>query len=214
MDVALVIAAGSLLVSCAVAVRGEVRARRAERRADLADQRVDRADERAQRIERRALEAQERAEGLRLDAHWSKLVGALHNQLGLILPSDELEKLNREIRFSATELCDNLPRDEWPDLDKWLAAEHRLGSRLAREVLHRLGPGPATADHVMAAHDDFRQWALAMMNNVRLLRRHGSSDDTKTAIGKLVRNAEQASEQVRQRNGWEDANMQSFRPLD
>jgi len=165
------------------------------------------ANRRALASERLAVEARDEARAARTDALWSALVESIHGVVSLDPTTERVKDQWQRLRVTAVALVDGLP--DWDGLDRWLSAEHALGAAIGRQVMEQSKPDD-TADQRIAILKPSIDWAMALMNNVRLFRAQGHDA---AAMQSLTDNAHDVARRLYARNGWDLPEPPAWQPL-
>lgn len=197
MDIAALILSG---LSFVVAIVGTI----------LANRRASEGNKVAAESHRLALEAKADAERAAQAALWSKSVEAVHHLIGLDPMTDDLGEPLRNLRIANTALVDEVP---WPGLAEWLGSEQALGATLFRESHEeRMKRGRVgSPDERMESLAPVNDWAVALMNNLRLFRRDG---ENAASLATLTEHARQITMRVYERHGWPLPKGPNIVPLD
>lgn len=169
------------------------------------------ANRRSIESHRLALEAKSDAREAVQSAAWSKSVEAVQHLIGLDPMTDDVSGPLRDLRIANTALVDEL---QWAGLDRWLGEEQALGATLLRDSVERRvksGIGVGSPDQRLAALSSVQEWAMALMNNLRLFRREGEKAESLLA---LTNHAHDVALAVHKRNGWKVPSGPSLMPLE
>lgn len=148
------------------------------------------------RADRRAARAEKQSEKARQQALWSELIIAMQEAVGANVISQDLRPVLVRIRTAMTELLDGLPKSQYANLDRWLAAEHRVLSLLFEQALSKLADVTPTVETIEAAHRPVNEWASSFVINLRFARNSEAGSQLDNEIAELREHAEDTGEKL------------------
>jgi hypothetical protein len=148
------------------------------------------------RADRRAARAEKQTDQSRQRALWSELIVAMQEVIGLSVLHQDVRPVLLRVRTAMTEVVDGMPAGEYPNLDKWLFAEHRVVSLQLEKALLNLNRSPVTVDDIEAAHRPANNWATGFLNNLRVARKTPAGAEVNGDIADLARHAEETAEKL------------------
>lgn len=148
------------------------------------------------RADRRAARAEKQSEKARQQALWSELIIAMQDLVGANVIGQNLRPVLVRVRTAMTELLDGLPQGQYPNLDKWLAAEHRVLSLLFEQALLKLENVTPTVGIIEEAHRRANEWAAGFVSNLRFARSSEAGSHLDNEIAELREHAEDIGEKL------------------
>lgn len=132
------------------------------------------ANQRARAGETTAREALDDARLARIQALelalWTSLLEAVNKFANFDPAREPIGTRLDDLRIRMMLLIDH--SDDWDGFDKWLAEEHALGTALGRQAMELHVKGEAV-DAFLARIGPYSNWAVALITNLRWLRRNG-----------------------------------------
>jgi hypothetical protein len=148
------------------------------------------------RADRRAARAEKQSEKARQQALWSELIIAMQELVGANVLSQDLRPLLVRVRTAMTELLDGIPKGLYTNIDRWLAAEHRVLSLLFEQALRKLGNVEPTVENIEDAHRAANEWSSGFVSNLRFARASEAGREIDDEIAKLTDHAVDTSEKL------------------
>lgn len=129
-------------------------------------------------------------------ALWSGAQEVVQRLIGFDPASEPVGERLANFRVAMIALVDEMKG--WQGFDRWLEAEHALGTTLARQVMERAKPGD-TVDERLRALNPHQRWAQVLGINLRHFRAVGYDE---AAASKLREHAADEMKRVCKVNGW------------
>lgn len=135
-----------------------------------------------------------------LDVIWQDIIRSVNTFLNINPVTEDIGNAFSELRLSEMQLIDKL---DWQGLDTWLAAENGLAATIARDCRERWNrEKPQTAEAAVEVTKHMSDWAVAYLNNLRLLRGNGLTSELADQMSRVTQHAIDSRQEIYNRNGW------------